>query len=83
MKKTAGIVREMDILGRVVFPIEMRNMMNIKKGDPLEIFIDEEKIILKKYLPGCIFCGNVEGITKFKNKNICESCLEEVRKFDI
>lgn len=78
MKTTAGIVREMDALGRVVFPIEMRNMMNIKKGDPLEIFIDEDKIILKKYLPGCIFCGNVEDLIKFKGKNVCQSCLKEI-----
>ena len=48
--KSTGIVRKIDDLGRMVIPIELRKTMNINKKDPMEIFVDEEKIILKKYI---------------------------------
>ncbi|MFT8318851.1 MAG: AbrB/MazE/SpoVT family DNA-binding domain-containing protein [Sporolactobacillus sp.] len=49
--KSTGIVRKVDELGRVVIPIELRRTMEIKEGDPLEIFTDEDRIIFKKYVP--------------------------------
>lgn len=80
MTKSTGIVREVDVLGRVVIPMELRNVMKISKGDPLEIFVDQDKIILKKYLPGCFFCGNMEGLKNINGKKICRSCLNEINK---
>lgn len=48
--KATGIVRRIDELGRIVIPIEIRRSMNIREGDPLEIFVDREgEVILKKY----------------------------------
>ncbi|MCG8482598.1 MAG: AbrB/MazE/SpoVT family DNA-binding domain-containing protein, partial [Clostridia bacterium] len=55
--KATGIVRKVDELGRVVLPIELRRNLNIEIKDPLEIYVDGEMIILKKYAPACIFCG--------------------------
>lgn len=78
MTKSTGIVREVDVLGRVVIPMELRNVMKISKGDPLEIFIDQDKIILKKYLPGCFLCGNMEELKIINNKKICQPCLDEI-----
>lgn len=49
--KSTGIVRKVDELGRVVIPIELRRTLNIKEGDPLEIFTEEDQVILKKYVP--------------------------------
>ncbi|RYM05921.1 AbrB/MazE/SpoVT family DNA-binding domain-containing protein [Sporolactobacillus sp. THM7-7] len=49
--KSTGIVRKVDELGRVVIPIELRRTMNIKEGDPLEIFTEDDRIIFKKYVP--------------------------------
>ncbi len=80
MSKSTGIVREVDNLGRVVFPIELRNIMNIDKGDPLEIFVDNEKIILKKYYAGCLFCDSMEGLKKIKEKSVCMDCLKEIKE---
>ena len=60
--RSIGIVRELDRLGRVVFPVELRQMLGIDKGDPLEILVDEEKIVLRKYYAGCLFCSNMEGL---------------------
>ncbi len=68
----------MDQLGRVILPKELRNTLGIPDGTPLEIFIDGNKIILKKYQPGCILCCNIGDVIQFKGKNICPDCLKEL-----
>ncbi len=80
MMKSTGVVRRVDELGRIVIPIELRRTMGIEEKDALEIYVDSEKIILKKYEPACIFCGNAEDVTNYKGKNICKSCLTELGK---
>ena len=77
--KSTGIVRKIDDLGRVVIPKELRRTLNINECDPLEIFIEDESIILKKYNPGCIFCGEFKDIISFKNKIICKKCIKELK----
>ncbi len=76
--KSTGIVRKVDELGRIVLPIELRRTLDIKERDALEIYVDGEKIILKKYSPACIFCGEAEAVTYFKGKNICPKCAGEL-----
>ncbi len=56
MKKSTGIVRKLDVLGRIVLPMELRNQLNLHEKDPIEIFIDGSSIILKKYEPNCVLC---------------------------
>ncbi|MDD4774719.1 MAG: AbrB/MazE/SpoVT family DNA-binding domain-containing protein [Eubacteriales bacterium] len=77
--KSTGIVRKIDELGRIVLPIEIRNTMDIKNRDGIEIFIDEDKIILKKYEPACVFCANAENVTYFKGKLVCYECIETLK----
>lgn len=74
MIKSTGIVRKVDELGRVVLPIELRRTLGIDEKDALEIYVDSEKIILKKYEPACIFCGSAEDVQHFKGKNVCQEC---------
>ncbi|MGI6359314.1 MAG: AbrB/MazE/SpoVT family DNA-binding domain-containing protein [Bacillota bacterium] len=76
--KSTGIVRKVDELGRIVIPIELRRTLGIDEKDSLEIYVDGEKIILKKYEPGCIFCGNAEGLVNYRGKNICGTCLKQL-----
>lgn len=59
--KSTGIVRKVDELGRVVIPIEVRRTLGIKEKDPIEIFIDGEQIVLKKYTAAksCFVTGEV------------------------
>jgi len=78
MMKSTGIVRKVDELGRVVIPIELRRTLSIEEKDSLEIYVDGEKIILRKYEPACVFCGNAYGVEHFKGKNICKNCLEQI-----
>lgn len=77
--KSTGIVRKVDELGRVVLPIELRRTLNIAEKDALEIYVDGESIILKKYEPACIFCGNAKDVNVYKGKNICAQCLAELK----
>lgn len=73
--KSTGIVRKTDGLGRVAIPAELRRTLDIDSKDGIEFFIDEEKIVLRKYQPACVFCGNADGIKKFRGKNVCKECL--------
>ena len=76
--KSTGTERKVDGGGRMVIPIELSRTLNIDTKDPLEIYVDGDKIILKKYEPACIFCGNAGDTIEFKGKIICEDCLGEM-----
>lgn len=76
--KSTGIIRRVDELGRVVIPIEIRNQFNIVEKDPIEIYVDRSSIILKKFEPNCIFCGNTKNLIEYNDKLICESCSKKI-----
>ena len=79
--KATGIVRKIDDLGRIVLPKELRQTMNIRRKDPMEIYVEDDgTIILKKYEPACIFCGNAEDVLEFQGKIVCRECLENITK---
>ncbi len=78
--KATGIVRKVDELGRIVLPIELRRTLGIEIRDPLEIYVDGESIMLKKYQPACIFCGNSDDIQKVHGKNVCANCIKELQQ---
>ena len=78
--KSTGVVRKLDDLGRIVIPIELRRTKDIGLRDTLEIFVEDDKIILKKYHPACIFCNDARDVIYYKDKLICKRCLEELKK---
>lgn len=77
--KSTGVVRRIDELGRIVLPIEIRKNLNIGNRDTVEIFVEEDKIILKKYEPACIFCGNADNVVLFNGKLVCRDCIEKLK----
>ncbi|MGN0709674.1 MAG: AbrB/MazE/SpoVT family DNA-binding domain-containing protein [Anaerovoracaceae bacterium] len=77
--KATGIVRPVDGLGRVVIPIELRRTLGINKDDALEIFVEGDSIVLKKYMPCCVFCGEADNVKMIHGKYICENCLKELK----
>ena len=77
--KSTGIVRPVDSLGRIVLPIELRRIMNIQCKDSVEIFVDDSYIMLKKYEPACIFCGNAKDVVTIRGKNVCAECLQQIK----
>ena len=78
--KSTGVVRRVDELGRIVIPIELRRTLDIAEKDALEIYVDGELIILKKYQPACIFCGDARDVVNYRGKNICNSCFEQLKQ---
>jgi len=78
--KVTGIVRKIDELGRIVLPSELRKTMEISVGDPVEIFVDGNKIVLKKYQPSCIFCGSTDNTIMYKEKLVCDDCIKQLIK---
>lgn len=78
--KSTGVVRKIDELGRVVLPMELRRTMGIAEKDPLEIFTEEDRIVLRKYTPGCSFCGNPNELSYVMGKAICGKCAEQIVK---
>lgn len=77
--KSTGIVRNVDELGRIVIPKEMRKKMDIANSDPVEIYVEGNKIILTKYQPACNFCASEGEMFSFKGKKICAGCLNEIK----
>ena len=76
--KSVGIVRKVDELGRIVLPVELRRKFGIEIRDAVEIYTDDNSIILRKYEPCCIFCGDAKEVFQFSGKNICPSCAKAI-----
>lgn len=78
--KATGITRKIDELGRIVLPIELRRGLDIGEKDALEIYVENDSIILKKFRKNCLFCGSEENIIEFKGKNVCGECISQLKK---
>lgn len=76
--KPAGVVRKVDQLGRIVLPKSLRKRYQMNEGDPVEILVQGDHIILERYRPKCVFCGSMEEVSEFKDRTICKQCLTEM-----
>lgn len=80
--KSTGIVRKVDELGRIVLPIELRRTLDIAVKDELEIYLDDDKVILKKYEPSCIFCSSSRNLVSFRDRNVCSECIKQMNTLE-
>ena len=80
--KSTGIVRKVDEQGRIVLPIELRRTLDLGERDELEIYLDDDKVILKKYEPACIFCGSGLGLVSYRGKNVCLDCVQRMNELE-
>lgn len=78
--KSTGIVRRVDELGRIVVPIELRRSLDIGDRDTVEMYLEGENIIIRKYQPSCVFCGTTNDITLYREKMLCLECIEKISK---
>ena len=76
-----GISRPIDELGRIVIPKEIRNALDMRPKDEIEIYIEDGNMIMKKAKPFCAFCGKNEDLLAFSGKYICAECMEKLRNF--
>jgi len=80
--KSTGIVRRVDELGRVVLPIELRRNLDLDIKDALDIDVNGNEIILRKYLPRCVFCKGAEDVKEVMGKCICKVCLSGLKCYE-
>lgn len=78
--KSTGVTRQLDSLGRIVIPIELRRTLDIHTKDMLEISVEGEAVMLRKYEPNCFFCGSSNGLVSFREKQVCHQCLEALKE---
>lgn len=78
--KSTGYVRKLDMLGRLVVPMEIRKALTINENDKLEFYTENDSIIIKKFIPVCDFCGNADDLEKFHGKPVCKNCVDELKK---
>ncbi|MFC5652366.1 AbrB/MazE/SpoVT family DNA-binding domain-containing protein [Paenibacillus solisilvae] len=76
--KPAGVVRKVDQLGRIVLPKSLRKRYQMNEGDPVEILVQGDHIILERYRPRCVFCGSMEEVRDFKERSLCSACITEM-----
>lgn len=76
--KDTGIIRQIDELGRIVIPIEIRKRLSIKDKDGLEIYVKGERIIFQKPSNQCVFCGKQRNLDTFMDRNVCAPCRAEL-----
>ena len=78
---STGMRRGVDKMGRVVIPREIRAQLQIENGvDSFEIYMEGDKIILKKYHPTCIFCDSFIKNHEYNGYNVCEDCIGKLEE---
>lgn len=76
--KSTGIVRVIDELGRFVIPKELRDTLGMFQATSVEVFVHGDQIMLRRYEPGCTFCGEVEDTQMFMKKRVCAPCVHKI-----
>ena len=76
--KATGMTRPIDSLGRIVLPVELRKTLDLSENDRVEIFVDEDTIVLRKFNRGCKACGSLDDLTTVGELTLCGKCI---RKF--
>ncbi len=80
MLEPTGFVRRVDELGRVVLPKELRGRFGIVDGDAVEIWVQDDQVMLAKHIETCVFCGGQENLAAFKGKRVCRPCQVEAAR---
>lgn len=82
MAKSTGIARQIDNLGRIVLPMELRRALGINVRDPLDISVEGDRIIIRRHYASCVFCGTTQNVGLFKEKPVCRDCFDKLRRGD-
>ena len=77
--KSTGMIRQVDKMGRVVIPKEIRSQLKIQNDvDSFEIFMQDDKVILQKYNPTCFFCDSLTDVITYNDHLVCKKCIEKM-----
>ena len=75
-----GCVRQIDPVGRIVLPMDMRVKLDLQNNSQVEILMDGDSMILRKYQQACIFCDSSDGLLQHNNKSICADCIKAMHE---
>lgn len=78
--KQIGYVSKIDTLGRVVIPKPVRQMFNLEKEDAIEILPKDNGLLIRKYQPTCLFCGEIDNVISHEGITVCAECIEKMHK---
>lgn len=83
-KVDVGIVRSIDAIGRLVIPIEVRRELGLNTGEPVHMYVEDNKVIVEKYKKTCFVCGKPAGeYTTIHNKKICNRCKDLLNGIEV
>lgn len=74
-----GITRQIDQLGRIVIPKEIRDNLHLLEGDPIRISVERDKILLYSIKNHCVFCNGEERINHFNATPVCSACIDCIK----
>lgn len=78
--KDTGVVRNIDPLGRLVIPKELRKMLGLGTNEPVQIYVEKNRICIEKYKKACLICGSTTDVFPIKDKNICLECANLIKE---
>ena len=81
--KFTGISRPIDELGRIVIPKEIRNALDMRPKDEIEIYIEDGNMIMRKASPSCAICGKDGELLPFSEKYVCSDCLKKLHELSL
>ncbi len=76
--KHTGIVRKLDVLGRITLPSEIRKKFNISTSDAVEVFVDKDFILLRKYQPADVFSGSMDDLVDYHGQKVSKQSIIEL-----
>ena len=71
-----GYVRQIDPVGRIVLPMDLRIKMVLQNNSHVEFFMDGDSVILRKYQSACIFCDGSKDLIQHNGKQVCSDCMQ-------
>jgi len=76
--KALGITRNVDNLGRIVIPKEVRKALNMSEGTAIEMLADDKGIYMRRYEVGCTFCKGMDELVEFGGTRVCKDCAAKI-----
>ena len=77
--KNSITTREIDSLGRIVIPVEVRRALRIQPKSLVDVYIEDGHISIYKHSPSCIFCSSEEGLRQISGKPVCKNCIGRIK----
>jgi transcriptional pleiotropic regulator of transition state genes len=79
--KSLGVISGLDNNGSVILPELLLGICKVGNGDALELQLEGNTIVMRKYPPVCIFCGSGKAIKEYRNKSYCSCCADELKNY--